>query len=132
MIDSGLFTLDANISNSGGLNGGTITLGGTINSLGYSSGTLLTGVLTDFGFVPGSDGGDPLEFLFSVTGGDLASLYGGTGGIIMGFTGATGDFGSDFSSAPFNASADVAAVPVPAAVWLMFSALAGLASLRRR
>lgn len=132
MIDDGLFTLAANIDNSGALSTGTITLGGTIDSMGYSSGTLLTGVLTDFGFVAGNDGGDPLEFLFDVTGGDLASMYGGTGGIIMGFTGATGDFSSDFSSDPFNASADVAAVPVPAAIWLMFSALAGLASIRRR
>lgn len=126
MIAGGLYMLQANIDGSGVLSGGSITIEGTIDSLGYTSGTLLQGTLTDFGY----GAGDTLEFLFSPTGGDLAGLYGSDGGIIMGQTGFHGSFHQDFGA--LTAVADVAAVPVPAAVWLMLSALAGLAGVRRR
>ena len=131
-ISDGTFDLTANIDASGALNGGSFSIGGTVPSLGFNSGTLLTGSLTAFGFPDG--GGDPLEFLFSVTGGDAAALYGGNdsiGGIILsGGTGFTGDFMMDFSG-DGTAVADVAPVPLPAAVWLFGAGLLGLAGVGR-
>lgn len=138
-IAGGSFDLVATIDGAGVMTAGSLTISGTVATLGYNSGTLLTGTLTDFGFPDA--GGDPLEFLFDVTGGDAAGLYGGgslTGGIIMSATGFTGDFTSDFSNLisgiPGTGSgvADVAPVPVPAAVWLFGSAVLGLAGIGRR
>jgi len=132
-IAGGSFDLLASINMSGILTGGTLSIGGTIGSLGFNSGTLLTGNLTDFGFV--DMGGDPFEFLFNVTGGDAASLYGGTGGIILSGTGFAGSFANDFNNSPFAGMADVASVspvPVPAAAWLFGSALIGLIGFSRR
>ncbi len=128
-ITGGLYTLTATIDDSGNLLGGSFTISGTIPSLGANSGTLLTGVLTDFGF--NESGGDPLEFLFAPTGGDLAPLYSAESGIIMSFTGFGGSFTEDFENTGTGV-ADVAAIPVPAAVWLMLSAMAGLIGIRRR
>ncbi|MDH3589142.1 MAG: hypothetical protein OEQ74_07035 [Gammaproteobacteria bacterium] len=129
-IDAGgLFILEATVDGDGNMTGGTISIDATIASLGHVSGTLLTGVLTDFGFMEG--GGDPLEFLFDVTGGDLASLYGPRGGIILSDAGFGGSFANDFANTDAGVS-DTAAIPVPPALWLMFSALAGIAGVRRR
>ena len=128
-IAGGTFDLTAMIDASGTLSGGTISILGTVG--GAVSGTLLTGTLTDIGF--NDAGGDPLEFLFSVTGGDLAGLYGGTGGIILTGTGFT-SWVTSFQNAPFSGMSDtfaVSPVPVPAAVWLFGSALLGLAGFGR-
>ena len=131
-IAGGTFDLSASIDASGLLASGTLDIGGTVASLGFNSGTLLTGDLTAFGFP--NAGGDPLEFLFSVTGGDAAGLYGGagsTGGVILaGGTGFTGDFTADFTGGGM-AVADVAPVPVPAALWLFGTGLLGLVGLGR-
>ena len=127
-IADGTFDLTANIDDLGALNGGTLTIGGTVASLGFNSGTLLTGNLTAFGFP--DLGGDPLEFLFDVTGGDAAGLYGSIGGIILGGTNFTGDFTTDFTGTG-SAVADVAPVPLPAAVWLFGAGLLGLVGLGR-
>jgi hypothetical protein len=128
-ITNGTFNLEANIDASGALNGGTFSIGGTVDSLGFNSGTLLTGNLTAFGFPDLGD--DPLEFLFSVTGGDAAGLYGSIGGIVLtGGTGFTGDFAFDFSG-DGTAVADVAPVPLPAAVWLFGAGLLGLVGVGR-
>jgi len=138
-IDSGIFNLVATIDSSGTLlAGGTLTIGGTIAGLGFTSGTLLTGDLTAFGFPDG--GGDPLEFLFDVTGGDAAGLYGSTAGIILGFSGFGGDFTTDFDNLDGTMAgtgygvADTApiATPVPAALWLFGSGLLCLAGMTRR
>lgn len=125
-IANGLYTLEATINEAGELQGGTVTIHGTIAALGYTSGTLLEGTLVDFGF----SATDPMEFIFTPMGGDLALEYGDFGGIIMGQTGFNGSFSHNFGNG--TAVADVAAIPVPAAVWLMMSALAGLISIRRR
>jgi hypothetical protein len=95
-ITSGTFDLDAEIDGLGGLVSGTISIGGTVASLGFNSGTLLTGTLTAFGFPDGA--GQTFEFLFDVTGGDAAGGYGSEGGILLSSTGFGGSFGSDFGN----------------------------------
>lgn len=137
-INGGLFDLGATIDNSGILSGGTLTIGGTIAALGFNSGTLLTGTLTALGF-PGN-GGDPLEFLFDVTGGDAAGLYGSSAGIILSNSGFSGSFAADFDNLLGGLAgtgyslADTAptAMPVPAALWLFGSGLLWLAGMTRR
>ena len=132
-ITDGTFDLVASIDNGGNLLGGTLDIGGTIAGLSTTS-TLLTGTLTDFGFPDA--GGDPLEFLFNVTGGDAATLYGGigaVGGVILsGFSLPASLFTEDWTSGAFQAVADVAPVPLPAAFWMFGSALIGLAGFVRR
>lgn len=144
-ISDGSFDLTASIDATGALSDGTLTLGGTVASLGFNSGTLLTGDLTAFGF-PGA-GGDPLEFLFTVTAGDAAGLYGSApAGLILSATGFGGNFGSDFDNldegiidgvlTPIpgtgTAVANVAPVPLPAALWLFAAGLVGLVGVGRR
>jgi len=118
-IVGGTFDLDASINGSGVLGSGTIAIGGTVPSLGFNSGTLLTGTLNDFGF---PTTGDPLEFLFSVTGGDAAGLYGAgpIGVILSNGSGFEGTFTSSFDNAgTAGATADVApVVPLPGSLWL--------------
>ncbi len=131
-VDTGSFDLFASIDNSGVLSAGTLSIGGTIATLGYVSGTLLTGTLTNLGY-PTSGSGGPLEFLFNVTGGDLASAYGASGGIILSQSGFNGGFAVDFNNAAFSGLADTGTVvPVPAAVWLFGSGLLGLIGFARR
>ena len=132
LITGGSFDLAASVDDLGILTGGSLAIGGTVAGLGFNSGTLLTGSLSAIGFVDA--GGDPLEFLFNVTGGDAASLYGGLGGIILGSTGFTGDWTSDFDGGAFNSVADVGVgvVPVPAALWLFGSGLIALLGLSGR
>lgn len=132
-IAGGTFDLSASIDATGLLAGGTLAIGGTVAALGFNSGILLTGSVTAFGFPVA--GGDPLEFLFSLTGGDAAGLYGGigsTGGVLLsGGTGFTGDFTADFRGTG-SAVADVAPIPLPAAVWLFGTGLLGLIGLGRK
>ena len=132
-INGGTFDLSATIDSSGLLSGGTFSIGGTVASLGLNSNTLLTGNLIAFGFP--DVGGDPLEFLFDVTGGDAAGLYAGgaiPGGIILGASGFTGSFTANFSSNIGVADVSLVPVPVPAAIWLFASGLLGLVGLGRR
>lgn len=125
-IVGGAFDLNANINESGVLGSGTIALGGTVPGLGFNSGTLLTGTLVNFGF-PST--GNPLEFVFSVTGGDAAGLFGpGPIGVILSDSGFEGNFTSSFDNRtgpyPGSAYADVApVVPLPGSLWL---SLAGI------
>ena len=137
-IDGGSFDLSATIDDSGALSSGTLTIGGEVASLGFTGGTLLTGDLTAFGFQDA--GGDPLEFLFSVTGGDAADLYGGIGSIggillvnVFDVTGAVfpGDFTFDFDG-DGSASSNVAPIPLPAAVWMFGAGLLGLVGVARK
>jgi len=133
-IVNGSFNLSATVDDTGALSGGTVSITGTIGSLGFSTGTLLTGNLTGFGF---DATGGALDFLFTVTGGEAATLYGANGGIIIGDSGFSGDFVSNWNNTgghpTFGAGqADVGAVPVPAAAWLFGSGLLGLAGAARR
>ncbi|WP_027706595.1 PEP-CTERM domain protein [Zooshikella ganghwensis] len=133
-IAGGTFGLTATIDSTGALSsGGILSIGGTIASLGFNSGTLLSGSLSAFGFGLASD---PFEFLFTITGGDAASLYGGIGsnaGVILSLdTGFTGSFENSFRGTGLAVS-DVAPIPVPTTLALISCGLFGLAgSLRKK
>ncbi|WDE07684.1 PEP-CTERM sorting domain-containing protein [Thalassomonas viridans] len=131
-IAGGTFSLTASIDNSGVLSGGSLMIMGT--TAGFNSGTLLTGSITALGFDDG--GGDPLEFMLDITGGDLAGMYGPHGGIIMTSTGLTANlFTESFSSGAMAASSDVGVpvtVPEPEGLLLLSVALMGLVAARRR
>ena len=120
-ISGGTFSLNATINSSGVATGGTLSIGGSVPDLSIG-GPLLTGTLSAFGFAGVAN--SPLEFVFLVSGGSLASLYGGNGasaGVILTGTGFNGTFGADFSTA-FGAISDtapVAAAPEPATLLLV-------------
>lgn len=136
-IVGGTFDLTATIDAVGTLSSGSLTIGGTVPSLGFLSGTLLTGNLTDFGFPDG--GGDPLEFLFDVSGGDAQGLYSGNpGGVILTQTGFGGSFDVDFDNLGGGGSgsgtglADVAPVPLPGTLCLGLAWVAMSVVVKRR
>lgn len=76
-ITGGSFSLDAKIDSTGALVSGSLSIGGSVGA--YTGPTLLTGNLSGFGY----NTSGTLEFLFTVTGGDLSGQYGTTGGIIL-------------------------------------------------
>ena len=128
-ITGGTFNINADLGFNSLSASGNLSIGGTIAGLGFNSGTLLTGTLSAFGAGPG----DPLEFLFNVTGGDAAALYGGIGaqaGVILNNSGYSGSFGSGFSS--INGVADTfSQVPLPGTLALMLAGF-GMLLMRRR
>jgi hypothetical protein len=134
-IDNGQYDLTAQITKTGQPISGTLDIGGTIPGLA-SSGTLLTGQLSQFGF-ESPPGGDIFEFLFNITGGDLASYYHGQAGIILTANGSgfDGSFTTNFATAASQAIADnfaPGAVPEPTTAILLLSILAvGLPALVR-
>jgi hypothetical protein len=114
MVVDGQYDLTAQINNqTGQLISGSLNIAGTIPSLA-SSGTLLTGQPSQFGFMP-PPGGDIFEFLVSVTGGDLASYFHGQIGIeLTAFnSGFNGSFTSNFSTPVCQAVSDTFFQPVP-------------------
>lgn len=136
-INNGTFELFASVSNTGVATNGTLTIGGELLGLG-SVNPLLTGDLTDFGAMDG--GGDLFEFLFTVTGGDLANTenYGEPGAIVgVILTGAFDDsdsagvFSGDFANGGMGFS-DTARVPEPATIWLGLFGLCAIARRKRR
>ena len=60
-VAGGTFDLSATIDEFGVATGGTLVIDGTVASLGFLSGTLLTGTLTAFGFL--GAGGDPFPLV---------------------------------------------------------------------
>lgn len=132
---AGAFSVQANITSGGALIDGTISLSGDFTSTFGFSGVLLTGTLTGVDF--GGSSGDPIEFLFTVTGGSAATAFGGVGGqggVILALPGF-GGFGSSFMSGQLDfGTADTFAlamttVPLPSAA---ASGLFGLALAARR
>jgi hypothetical protein len=137
------YRLSASIDDSGFFTGGTLSIGGTLESNsantsndglpdGYtaSSNTLLFGNLTQFGFESGF-----LYFLFEVKGGDAALLYGGEdsiGAIILGIQNFSGNW-SKLSNTLTPADTGLrVAVPEPTSMWLLGSGILGLAGFSRR
>ena len=128
--------MSAQVGPDGSLVAGSLDVTGTIPNLA-SSGTLLTGQLAQFGFEP--QGGDIFEFIFDVTGGDLAHYYNGETSVVLDATGSgfTGSFANNFAAMPYLSVADNSAVvPEPSAAVLSLSGLAyglsALVSLRLR
>jgi len=131
IISNGTYSITATIDELGNASGGALVIDGTIASLGFNSGTLLTGNLTAFGFPDA--GGDPLEFLFDVTGGDAASLFGPVVGIKLSDSGFTGSFASNFkNNGNGKNTAAPPVVPEPGTFLLMLAGLGVLFGLRKR
>ena len=115
-IHAGTFAVSATIDDGGVASDGSLQIGGTIGTLGAVSGTLLTGTLTEFGF---PDSGPGLfEFVFDVTGGDLAPQFYPQSGVILDAqdfglsTGFGGSFDGSFSNVG-TGNADVFATVIP-------------------
>jgi hypothetical protein len=149
-----VFSINMTVNPSTGAStGGTISITGDINTapkdsnpdvpaITATSGTLLTGTIASgtasFGFP--TSGGTVFEFLFTVTGGDLASFYGGVGAtagsIVNEQSGETGDipftgsFTSNFQNTSNGVSidgvSDTFVVPEPMSLGALLLALLGL------
>ncbi len=156
------YSLTATFNSAGQFTGGSVTVTGKVVTdtdffadgdlfddlhPDYSSGTLLTATLTDFGFVglpiPGSKDQLLLEFLITTTGGDLFTAgfnYGGViwnGQVIPTFgmdwdLGGLSAFQRNFASCSGCGATLNTFVPLPAAPWLFGAGLTGLATLARR
>jgi hypothetical protein len=134
-IDGGQYLLSVQLTPTGQPVPGTgiLDITGTIPGLA-SSGTLLTGQLSKFGFETG--GGNIFEFIFDDLGGDLAPYYDGETGVILDAwnSGFDGSFANNFTAGPSLSVADNSVVvPEPSTTILLLCALAfGLPALARR
>lgn len=137
-IANGTLDISAKIDSTGSPTAGTLTIMGDV--LGFGP-TLLTADLTTFGFLD-SPGGDIFEFLFTVTGGDLAipQFYGTPGpssiaGVILDAAGSNfgGTFDVNFDNGFFGFGvSDTRIIPEPATATLFFVVIAGALARRRK
>jgi len=131
---------------------GTIVINGTIPTLSPTpamSGTLLTGNIVGFGFPSSATSNPVFEFLFTATGGDLASYYSSSllpNGVILtpgtgtGATTFSGGFGpgTDYQntssgvSATWPGVADAFFSPEPSAASLALVVISGIGLRVRR
>lgn len=125
----GAYNIDAKIDNLGNPISGTLTIDGYIPELlgSHGTGTLLTGTLSRFGYP--NAGGDPLEFVFTNTGGDLSG-YLPQANVILDYSGYTGTFHQDFSNYGM-AQADTF-VPEPITCLSFFGAITALGGYLRK
>jgi len=128
-IIGGQYDLTAHVTPTGEPLAGSLEITGTIPDMALSSGTLLTGQLelsqSGFGFQSG--GGDIFEFIFNITGGDLAPYYQGKVSVILDAwdSGFDGSFAKSFTAGPYLSVADNSiVVPEPSAAILLLGAVA--------
>jgi hypothetical protein len=140
------FNLTAYVTSAGNLTNGTLTIAGDLyDDNGYTdllTGTLATGAEgTAFGATNDVYTATAFNFVFTITGGTLASDYGGVNApdgyfVLYPDGGSTfsGSWTSDFADHPGNGYGDVKAIPEPSSfVLLMFAGTLGAAAniLRR-
>jgi hypothetical protein len=129
-IIGGTFDISLPVDSSGTITPGvgSLAIEGSVQSSGPS---LLLGDILAFGFL--DDGGEIFEFLFTVTGGDLAGSFDPTVGVILdaGDSGFPGNFQSNFFNSGFGVS-DTANIPEPATLSLLLGGLVLTVSHRRR
>lgn len=138
----GTVNIDIMVDFTGSLTGGVIgddlLVTGDVDTY---SGTLLTAEVSQFGYFDSGGTTDSFDFLFSITGGALASEFGGTGADLAVRLSSeqsdfTGDFSVDFSGEAKGSMGPPPyppeIVPVPAAVWLFGSGLLGLLVVARK
>lgn len=139
-INDGSFNISAIIDDLGVGQSGSFQVFGTLDGGLFGEPLLLSGSLNEVGF--DDDGGQILEFTFSLTGGDLVEDFGGVGtivGVIMDLQ--SGNYSGDWAQSFNNlmngepgtgmGNADLAPlIPAPAAVTLF--GVAGLLIRRRR
>jgi len=135
----GNFLINASVNSSGNLIAGTdnLTVTGNIATLGDGT-PLLTANLDQFGYTTGAQAG-VYDFVFTITGGSVASVYGGTGQLLDvivsdgGANGLPGVFTSSFTTTTLGA-ADIKApaTPEPASMLLLLSGGGILGLLRKR
>lgn len=134
------FNIDATVDGLGNASAGSLSVSGDLSSSLGISGLLLTGDLVLFGFDsqdPGS-GLDFFEFVFEVTGGQMATFqYFGTPGSFVGVIYDTfenvfnGTWNSNFADINNGGShTDLAPVPIPEPATLGLLLLAGVSLLR--
>jgi hypothetical protein len=151
-LTMGTFLISATVNNAGVASSGSLTIGGKV--LGYgSTGPLLTANNLSFFNSFFTDTLNPdmdvamFEFLFDVSGGEMADMFGGAGakvGVIIGYTGVGPDvtqnqftanfddlFGHTFGEGWGTSCADVAQ-PIPEPATLFLLAAGAAAVLRRR
>lgn len=128
------YTLSAPVDATGASTGpGSFSIFGEIPLLGLGPTTLVSGDLTDFGFLfdATSPGFGMFEFLFDVTGSDPLG-FGAKGGIILTSFDLTGvDFSSNFSGTSGLTSSDTFSVPEPSSMLLLTIGTFGLAARRK-
>jgi hypothetical protein len=132
-ITSGAFDISMVLDTEGVPQSGSLTIRGSIDSLGIAGPILLTGDIDQFGFGDELDPG-PLEFIFNVTGGDLgdAPYFPVAAAVLLHDSGFEGSFENNFSNF-WEGSSDTYAVPEPS-LWILLLTLTGsglLASRRR-
>ena len=136
-ISSGTYHIEATIDDLGIVSAGVLEITGTLASLSSPTGILLTGNLIDLGFNPLA--GSTLEFLFDVTGGDLAPFFGSLVVSKLSDSGFGGSFASDFTNELFPGAGFGfgvnnlnSVVPEPGTFLLLLSGIGGLFGLRKR
>lgn len=112
-IVSGSLMIDAVVDDTGTASVGSLSITGTVPSLGFNSGTLLTGTLSQFGF---TDAG--LEILFDVNGGDATGLYPVSAFAVVNFP-FSRDFAQDFATSTGSTDVFSAVVPIPTPAGLL-------------
>lgn len=123
------FVLNASLTGTGALHasGGTFSISGDVGA-GFT--TLLSGIVTAFGFVDGPSPSAPFEFRGTATGGSLQSLFVPQVGIVIAGPGFAAHFGDDFSFSGVTIDVASTGVPEPGTAFLVLAA-GSLVALRR-